>query len=455
MYNGKKQQDRCLSSTLVEYSCNRNRLIFENYQCPNGCSNGICVSLAPLPRPVIYGDGDSYICENINDPDWIWNFDLSLDPVKIGVENRFTKNDAIDAPPLVGECYILPRNTFIICMESYTVRDQDYQPLVIRYDPSVDLSDAGFGTNEKVIELSTNTGGFQLDKSMMAIPNANLVGTTFLTDTIYIQNLPNKFLIFFEEAVTRRVHYLGSLDYGYGKSFFAKSTYYGGASLLFSVYSHYYSTGRNIGISIITSVALTPGGPNHQDDLNITFGLINNQLTGLGTIPAQAESQEIIKGSYIGLHTENDRLVSGIILEQPSVNGMQDQVKLKIPRDQVKANIVVKDAQNSVLARAEVPLGAQIKDWLPQGISNSYDRLTFGSFAPNTPTVMTSLTSQDNDYGESVALEVVRGGIGVQREIPRSTFNLPFTLNNFIGRDIVITIATPNSITLSQAPQCP
>ena len=178
-------------------------------------------------------------------------------------------------------------------------------------------------------------------------------------------------------------------------------------------------------------------------------------MTGLGTIPAQAESQEIIKGSYIGLHTENDRLVSGIILEQPSVNGMQDQVKLKIPRDQVKANIVVKDAQNSVLARAEVPLGAQIKDWLPQGISNSYDRLTFGSFAPNTPTVMTSLTSQDNDYGESVALEVVRGGIGVQREIPRSTFNLPFTLNNFIGRDIVITIATPNSITLSQAPQCP
>jgi hypothetical protein len=77
-----------------------------------------------------YNDGDAYIGEDEDDPEWVWDLSglAGTDPV-IGILNDNTKDNPDDNPPKMGEAIILPNNYVTIKLDSYT--EKDYQKYTI------------------------------------------------------------------------------------------------------------------------------------------------------------------------------------------------------------------------------------------------------------------------------------------------------------------------------------
>ncbi|MEK6951405.1 MAG: hypothetical protein AABX29_00150 [Nanoarchaeota archaeon] len=71
-------------------------------------------------------DGDAFVSENLDDPNWVWDLErlTSNNPV-IGIENDFVMNDPSDtpSPPKVGECIYLPYNYASICLDKLVTVD--------------------------------------------------------------------------------------------------------------------------------------------------------------------------------------------------------------------------------------------------------------------------------------------------------------------------------------------
>src|SRR3989338_7884581 len=117
-----------------------------------------------------FSDGDYYpggdeTCDNNNPDDvdcWLWTVGgLSLASTTtvnetnglapgvgasgtwLGIKSDFIINDDTDNPQKAGDCLSLPNNYVSICMDSLTVQDDDYLELIMEYQSSADLSQAG------------------------------------------------------------------------------------------------------------------------------------------------------------------------------------------------------------------------------------------------------------------------------------------------------------------------
>lgn len=75
-------------------------------------------------------DGDAYFDENIDDPNWVWNFgnlnvnkkttiktDSEFEGPYIGIENDFVYDDASDNPPGIRDCINFPKKYIRVCLK--------------------------------------------------------------------------------------------------------------------------------------------------------------------------------------------------------------------------------------------------------------------------------------------------------------------------------------------------
>ncbi len=105
-----------------------------------------------------YNDGDAYVGEDKDDPDWVWDIagltrkgtsiytdcgDSGSATNVLRIENDFVWNDDSDNPAGVGDCLSLPNDYLQICLDSLTVGDDALKEYTFEFDTTADLSDAG------------------------------------------------------------------------------------------------------------------------------------------------------------------------------------------------------------------------------------------------------------------------------------------------------------------------
>ncbi|MEK6816682.1 MAG: hypothetical protein AABY09_03650, partial [Nanoarchaeota archaeon] len=136
-----------------------------------------------------YKDGDAFVGEDKDDPNWIWDVQAMLTPsgasaytetsqggasnaVKVlRVENDFTWNDNTDKPAGVGGCVNMPNDFLSICVDSLSVADADHKEYIFELDTAADFSDtfgSGFSRVVAIHAYTTVDEGFELPAYLAA-----------------------------------------------------------------------------------------------------------------------------------------------------------------------------------------------------------------------------------------------------------------------------------------------
>ncbi|MBI5797375.1 hypothetical protein HZA98_00540 [Candidatus Woesearchaeota archaeon] len=315
-----------------------------------------------------YNDGDAYIGENTDDPNWVWNFQaLSTKgtAMNLSIENDFVYNDISSGAVGVGKCIDLPNKYVSICFDSLTVADTDYSTYTFKYESSTDLSDT-FLTNTSVpaIHVSTTASeGIELKPytaSATVWPN---VTSTIRAKDVWLY-LPSGLLpvngsnisggddgykwigVFYKDSSTSKVKEFGEINSQNAATEILRINYGNTKDTNLVLYTNRNGASHinmTLNASSDTSGAIFSG----YDTLKMTWGLTaaNGSLSRLGATASTEEAQELQWSSptiNIGTKDEDERTVYGVIVKHPKSNGASDSVALSVPQDQVKANIVIK-----------------------------------------------------------------------------------------------------------------
>jgi hypothetical protein len=325
-----------------------------------------------------YKDGDAYVGEDKDNPDWIWNTgNLNTKSATtlsttaeftgpfLGIENDFIFNDDSDNPPKVGECIDLPNNYVSVCLDSLTVSDDNYATYTFEYDNSADLSDAdGSLSAAQSIYIHTNQDeGIVVDRSDLSIVNGS-TSSDIKTDKVWLYtqqhstgtsgaNLSGNSSgvgVFYEDENDNKVKLAGLKD-------FVTS---GGPYFLHLNYDNTKDTDAvmyiNGSVSGDIELTLVPFHstdlPDYNDNLSMRWGTSSNKFASLGTTASSEEANELMwhgaesGGSTvrqtIGTKDEDHRSRYGIIIRDPKSHGSSDEIVLDVPGDQVQGNVVVK-----------------------------------------------------------------------------------------------------------------
>ena len=328
-----------------------------------------------------YKDGDAYVGEDDDNPDWIWNTGnlntkaaTSLSTTAeftgpfFGIENDFIFNDDSDNPPKVGECLDLPNNYVSICLDSLTVSDDNYATYTLEFDNSADLSDADGGlTSAPAIYLHTSQSeGIVVDRSQLTNVNGSTT-SDIKTDKLWLYtstgsasaggNLSGNDStvgVFYEDTNDNKVKLAGSTD------FLTASNYFGHIN-----YDNTKDTDITMFVNgtLLTSVSLdlvpfhSTDLPDYNDNVTSNWGISGGQFNALGVTASSEEASELVwngadsAGSTtpqtLGTKDEDHRTRYGIIIRDPKSHGSGDEVVLDVPGDQVQANVVVKGTSSS------------------------------------------------------------------------------------------------------------
>ncbi len=307
-----------------------------------------------------YGDGDAYVGEDDNDPDWVWNVanlnsltatnievedgDIIENGVILGIENDFMWNDKGDNPITVGGCIDLPEDFVSICVDS--LNDGDYATYEIQFEDHADLSDAGASEDEKTIHIKTTE-----DQGLVTVNNkktkeiwisgidANNVGIYYKDDS------DGKVKLVDIEVTNDTLTEIGNINFG--------NTEDSDISLFID-----YSPELN------GNTELTFKSTLENDDIVTSWDMDGNNIASLGSTLDEEEASELTWDGYSkGNKDEDHRTRYGIIIRDPKTHGANDEVVLDIPDDQVKANVVIK-GQTSTTQSADVG-GAVIINPIP------------------------------------------------------------------------------------------
>ena len=305
-----------------------------------------------------YSDGDAFVGENKDNPDWVWVLDnlesgLSSDDVngpKFGIKNDFTWNDESDNPPVVGECIDLPNNYIKICMDSLTVPDEDYKEYTLEIDEHADLS--------KVVESATSAQTLYLHTSQsegFVIRNdlfEKIGQATPKTDKVWLWKCStddNKLGVYYKDSdgKTQIAGCVDAVGGTFDKTQIAEINYENTKGSDIPIYVEGISSTK----LKLTTDAMGGDMVVHNDQLTSTWTHNSGkfEFTALGANANTEEADELTwtgTGSpiqTINIGTKDDALRSryGIIIKNPSNEGSNDQVVMQIPSDQVQANVVI------------------------------------------------------------------------------------------------------------------
>lgn len=338
-----------------------------------------------------YRDGDAFIGEDKNDPDWVWNLgnletvassspSASSDgsgPV-IGVENNFVLNDASDSPPREGGEIFLPFNYATIRFDKLTVNQSDYQTYSIGFDNSADLSDA-LGddlSSADVVFVKTNQDeGLVVKSSLLSAPNTT---SDIKTKEIFL---------FGEDASNLDVLYLDRND----NKIKLAGKIGNDTSLKFGEVNYHNTKSNDVSLRAFFSpstnalnITLNPSTSDiSNDDIVMKFGLSGFSIKSLGDSLSADEASEIVwNGTNIGGKDKDLRSKYGIIIRDTEDAGNNDEVALEIPGDEVKASILVyKEGKktNQVIVTDSLP-----EIVMDSSVSNSENLILVGGPAVNS-----------------------------------------------------------------------
>ena len=344
-----------------------------------------------------FADGDPYVGENKNNPDWVWNVGNlgskasttigstpATDPTGpfIGILNDFVKDDDTDNPPGVGECYTLPNNYAQVCMDSLTVADTDYLTVVAEYSSSVDTAKSKHtATSSSARTIYLHAPGderFVIPANIKDLSsNTTLNANDIKTSEIWLQTTNTSGVqtsVFYRDANQNpNIVFLGTLDQANlsmtaaadtspglnitGAGIFARMNYLKTKdnNVRFNLNEHPGNASKLLTVVVRgdSNTELDPDSDNLVTNWTITTG----NFSALGATASKEEAGEVAwnsvavsSGAWVQLGTkdEDHRTKYGIIVRDPKSNGGSDKVVLEVPGDQLQANVVVKGSATTV-----------------------------------------------------------------------------------------------------------
>ena len=329
-----------------------------------------------------YDDGDAYIGEDEDDPDWVWDLgELTNTTVKgntndgtdgptIGIINDFVAEDFSDGPITVGEQYVLPNNFAALSFDGLKV--SDYVTITFDIDTSVDISDIGaFGDTsaDALAIVSTGTDAIGLDQDANGwLATASTFTADEKSDKVYLINgtsttTPQRLMVFYEDSDNNLQH-AGNLSIN-------------NSALNFG-YIDYKDTDTASDIELGYQGRLNASSWNltvqqENSDLGVSTDLFmnwryaSNVFAQLGATADTEEAGELQYGNTnIGTKDEDHMTHYGIKIQDPKSKGASDKVIIEVPGDLQLAEITVGtgDAASSVEAAIISP-----------GAAGSYDNL--------------------------------------------------------------------------------
>src|SRR3989344_456843 len=307
-------------------------------------------------------------------------------------------NDDTDNPQKAGDCLSLPNNYVSICMDSLTVQDDDYLELIMEYQSSADLSQAGgewatlsgepaiyIHTNDDdTLELVDGDSDF-VDNLTANVKTKEIYLVSNGSSAVDVGGLNTTMIaVFYKNKDDNRFKFAGTTNGSKGGERFArikyKDTKDANIELDFGnqggVTSGPAGNGSNINITLDivgdSSTELTDG----YDDITTQWGrgtTLNNKFAKLGNTVSSEEAAELVwNGTGIGSKDEDHRTKYGIIIKNPKSESSSDKVVLKIPSDQVQANVVIKGAavsgSDSTTGGAAIMTDSQVTDLTAQNV---------------------------------------------------------------------------------------
>lgn len=303
------------------------------------------------PALATYKDGDAYISEDPNNPDWVWDIKnlntrtdsattisqatagtISVSGPTIGIENDFIINDDSDNPPTIGECISLPNDYTSICFDSLTVTD--YLPVTIEYsiEDTAQSGHAQGSTTAKTIYINT------LSDDTFELSNGTL------TNEIWLQMFSaTEVGIFYKDILANpTMQFYGSVDPTIETELLDIN--YQNTNTGNIIFNMLKDSATNFQIKLDVNGDNINELSDSIDDMIINFGIVSDEFSSLGQTISLEESNELIWSNNligIGVKDENHRTRYGIIINNPNLNGASDKVVLDIPSNQVQANIVI------------------------------------------------------------------------------------------------------------------
>src|SRR3989344_370267 len=329
-----------------------------------------------------YKDGDAYVGEDKDNPDWIWNVSniqastTSSTPSTtgeytgpyFGIENDFIYNDDSDNPPKVGECLDLPNNYVSVCLDSLTVSDDNYATYTVEYESSADLSDAITSLSAaKTIQISTP----QSEGIVIKRTNLNQVNGSTNTDVktnkvwlytastaqsaidsganfteagvFYKDNDDNKVKLAVLTGTNETMTTMGAfLQTNYDNTKDTDIQWY-----LVSPTGEGFTATNGVLLNLVPFHSTDL--PDYNDNITLQFNLSGGLINSLGETQSSEEAGELVwrqpdsgTATNIGTKDEDHRTRYGIIIRDPKAHGSSDEVVIDIPGDQVQANVIVK-----------------------------------------------------------------------------------------------------------------
>ncbi len=342
-----------------------------------------------------FKDGDAFIGENENEPNWVWDTGslatsastsitqtnagtIASTGPKIGIVNDFLRQSASQNPPGMGECLDLPNNYASICLDSLTVKDEDYMTVNIELDKNEDTSRSGQvwgGTSQNVIRFTTPTDHGFIIKANSLDENANS-SVDRKTNKIWVASNGTSaagiplVIYYFDPDKSPTMQFAGTAllinaSDGDGTAYSPRTK---GEQQLFLL--NYESSkdsnvnftatlagsGPTVNDTIVFKVQQNADSTNDLeadgDIININFTLTaeGGNFSSLGRSASTEEDGELqasptltnATAYSIGKKDVNLRTRYGTIIKDPKSNGASDKVVLAIPGDIVKAKVVVK-----------------------------------------------------------------------------------------------------------------
>jgi hypothetical protein len=359
-----------------------------------------------------YSDGDAYVGEDDDNPDWVWNVgNIKSSTVStsssstgeftgpyFGIENDFIFNDDSDNPPKPGECIDLPNNYVSICLDSLTVSDDNYATYTFEYEDSADLSDViDTLSSSKTIRINTpQSEGITIERDKI---QANGSTTTDIkTDEVWLYadfdnanavvgaaapSNSSLVAIFYKDSDNNKVKLAGwadnnskAVDMQWG---FINYDNTKDDDVTFHV-DWDDPNDFNLTISPYHSTTLV----DNDDNLTMRWAVATGAISKLGAKLAEEEAGELTwtqerntdgtdKG--IGSKDEDQRSRYGIIIRDPKAHGSSDEVVLDVPGDQVEANVVIK----GTTAKTTSSGGSVVVNPIPSSAAALSDEVTSAS----------------------------------------------------------------------------
>ncbi len=325
-----------------------------------------------------YLDGDAYVGEDEDDPEWVWDIgnlntigstslsnsltaevNASNSGPFIGVELDWDYRDSGDAEALeVGDCVSLPNNYASVCMDSLTVSDDDYMKLTFELAESQSLGESklpGLPTTVDTINVKAgDSDGIKLLQSALS----NLTKDKSTQEVwIYSSNSSTNAVFYKDKDNSNKKTYAGNVS-GTGDGLFAQLVL-GDTKDTNLQLNLSGSPGSNAPVSTggqLVVLGIESIGDSTTDLISGTDHLYtywmnaSDGMQSLGVTKSSEEASETVWGytspgtsfTNIGTKDEDHRTRYGIIVKDPKSGGASDRVEFMIPGDQVQANVVVK-----------------------------------------------------------------------------------------------------------------